>query len=286
MARAIPDEFVPLHVHYRRDRAIRAAGPTAELLFLRSLAFARANRTDGHVEDFDLDELGAGLDAPHTDAASLVRVGLWVAVGNGWLIRSWEKWNPTSASDSGTFGNHKRWHVGRGVVAPDCPHCPQEPDEASPPNRPDDRPRIAPIIGATSGGIAEESRGEGEGEEEENTRPSPAGAVDSEFDAWWQRYPRKVGKGRARTKYRAARKKTSAEELDRGLAALIAASVGAEPRFIPHASTWLEGERWLDEAATPERPRVYVDEADYPGDPDDVDAYRAWYLAAANGDHR
>ena len=31
MASTIPDEFVPLHVHYRRDRAIRAAGAIVEV---------------------------------------------------------------------------------------------------------------------------------------------------------------------------------------------------------------------------------------------------------------
>lgn len=171
MANAIPDEFVPLYIHYRRDRAIRAAGANAELLFLRSLAFARANRTGGVIEDFDLDELGTGLPCAEDDALTLVRVGLWVTSGSGWLIRSWEKWNPANASESGTFGNHKRWHLDRGLVAPNCPHCPQEPSESSPPNRPDDRPESPPIIGAISGGIAEregeerEKREEGEGEE-------------------------------------------------------------------------------------------------------------------------
>lgn len=163
----IPDEFVPLHVHYRRDRAIRAAGANAELLFLRSLAFARANRTDGLVEDFDLDELGTGLPCAEDDALTLVRVGLWVPSGSGWLIRSWEKWNPANASESGTFGNHKRWHLDRGLVALNCPHCPQEPSESSPPNRPDDRPESPPIIGAISGGIAEREGEEREKREEE-----------------------------------------------------------------------------------------------------------------------
>ena len=166
MASTIPDEFVPLHVHYRRDRAIRAAGANAELLYLRALAFARANRTGGVIEDFDLDELGTGIPDATDSAATLVRVGLWVTSGAGWLIRSWEKWNPANASESGTFGNHKRWHLDRGLVAPNCPHCLQEQPESSPPNRPDDSPRIAPMIAPISGGIAEESRREENREEE------------------------------------------------------------------------------------------------------------------------
>lgn len=29
----------------------------------------------------------------------------------------------TAASESGSFGNHKRWHLDKGVVKADCPHC-------------------------------------------------------------------------------------------------------------------------------------------------------------------
>ena len=164
MARLIPDEFVPLYVHYRRDRAIRKAGPDAELLFIRALAFARANRTGGMIEDFDLDEIGAGLNDPTASATALVDVNLWLTSGTGWLIRSFEKWNPAGASESGTFGNHKRWHLDRGLVAPNCPHCPAElsPDDTPTiaPESPRSSPRIGGDIAPISGGIAEEKREE------------------------------------------------------------------------------------------------------------------------------
>ena len=164
MARLIPDEFVPLHVHYRRDRAIRKAGPDAELLFIRALAFARANRTGGMIEDFDLDEIGAGLNDPTASATALVDVNLWLTSGTGWIIRSFEKWNPAGASESGTFGNHKRWHLDRGLVAPNCPHCPAEPSPDDPPIIAPESPRSSPRVGGDiapiSGGIAEERRGE------------------------------------------------------------------------------------------------------------------------------
>ncbi len=68
------------------------------------------------------------------------------------------------------------------------------------------------------------------------------------FCAWWEVYPRKVGKGRARKAYVSALKKVSAEIL---LNTLTAYRFGDDPKFIPHPATWLNDERWTDEAAAP-----------------------------------
>lgn len=74
--------------------------------------------------------------------------------------------------------------------------------------------------------------------------PSPDG-----FDDFWTAYPRKKGKGQARTAWVKAVKKTDP-------AVIVTAAVqfrqwceqdGTEAQFIPHPSTWLNGERWTDE---------------------------------------
>lgn len=61
-----------------------------------------------------------------------------------------------------------------------------------------------------------------------------------------------------------------------------------DSRFVDWSAafrTWLGNKKeWSTPA--PVAARVYVDESAYPGDPDDVQAYRAWYVAAANGDPR
>lgn len=36
-----------------------------------------------------------------------------------------------NASSAARFGNHRRWHEGRGRVDPDCEFCPRDPDEAT-----------------------------------------------------------------------------------------------------------------------------------------------------------
>jgi hypothetical protein len=74
-----------------------------------------------------------------------------------------------------------------------------------------------------------------------------------EFEDWWKRYPRRVAKGHARIAFHRARKKATMAELIGGVERYSATVAATEDRFIAHPATWLNGERWLDEAprATP-----------------------------------
>jgi len=69
-------------------------------------------------------------------------------------------------------------------------------------------------------------------------------AARDDFETWWAAYPRKVGKGQAKPAYDRALRKTSADVL---LNALKSYTFDTRERFVPHPSTWLNGERWLDE---------------------------------------
>jgi hypothetical protein len=74
-----------------------------------------------------------------------------------------------------------------------------------------------------------------------------------EFDEqFWPAFPknRRVAKKQALDAYRSARKRTDAETIIDALTAAVAVWV-AERRpasKIPHAATWLNGDRWDDEA--------------------------------------
>lgn len=130
-----PRFYVPLDVNFARDPHLRAAGPDAELLYLRGLAYAKGARTGGFIPTFDLEVVGVGLRNVRRSVARLEQAGtpgLWVPITGGWLIRGWDKWNPTTAaaellvsrqSDHGRRGNHERWHVQRGISDPACPLC-------------------------------------------------------------------------------------------------------------------------------------------------------------------
>lgn len=74
-------------------------------------------------------------------------------------------------------------------------------------------------------------------------------AVLDGFEEWWKAYPRKEGKGAARTAYTKALGKTDAASL---LAALTRSARSweaekRERRLIPQPATWLNQERWEDD---------------------------------------
>ena len=72
-------------------------------------------------------------------------------------------------------------------------------------------------------------------------------ATESDWDEFWEAYPRKVGKKAARKAFGAAVKKTTKQGLMSALAAQKAAMwSGRDAQFIPHPATWLNNERWDD----------------------------------------
>lgn len=68
----------------------------------------------------------------------------------------------------------------------------------------------------------------------------------AEFDAFWDAYPRKAGKGDARTAWTKALRKTDAQTLIRAAQTLRDDPNLPEQRYIAHPATWLNGERWED----------------------------------------
>lgn len=245
----------------RKARAIRRSHPSKsrDLAPLGIWTIAGAISDDGWIA---LDVLEDWDDDAEIHAARLVKAGLWHHEERdhepGYTFNDWHEHNPsTGASDSGAFGNHKRWHLDRGIVQPGCSLCPQEPELP---------PEPAESIGGRSGGDI------GAIDFPSHTRPDPTrpdptksnnscssadaesvSDVDAEFAEWWIGYPRKKGKGQAIRAYRTARKKVDAETLTSTLAAQRQSLMSKGETYCPHAATWLNGERWADEAsANPE----------------------------------
>lgn len=123
-------------------------------------------------------------------------------------------------------------------------------------------PTVTPSVTETVTTSVTESKGtEQNGTEERkkertpippNPEPSaaqPAGGRgvggDGEFERFWSAYPRKVGKGAARKAWASATRKQPGQEI---ISAVSRAAFDARERFVPHPATWLNQERWLDEA--------------------------------------
>jgi len=74
-----------------------------------------------------------------------------------------------------------------------------------------------------------------------------------EFDDFWAAYPRKTNKAKAMISFMRLSKK----DKQAATSALAKYPWSDEARFIPHATTWLNGRRWEDEFETVEQERRF-----------------------------
>lgn len=146
-----------LHAH-RKTRAVLRSHPDKSRdaapmgLWVLAGTWAAQNATVGWAP---VEELDRWDDDWQDMAARLVDAGFWwpeIRGGEqGFGFVNWEEYNPSAGqpSDSGTYGNHVRWHVKRKMVAEHCEHCPSEPESV--PESPIASGRIAPDIATESG---------------------------------------------------------------------------------------------------------------------------------------
>ena len=105
-------------------------------------------------------------------------------------------------------------------------------------------PQPQPMESVTDSKGTEQKRTKQKQSPEDSPRPADA-EREQEFEAFWRVYPRKVGKGQARRAFQAALKKVPTALI---MQALSSQRFDPRERFQPHPATWLNGERWLDEA--------------------------------------
>lgn len=83
-----------------------------------------------------------------------------------------------------------------------------------------------------------------------NAQPGMKGATEEAFESFWSIYPRKVGKAAARKVWlRKVKTHSLATKVIKALRDQILAydwANAASTQFIPHATTWLNQERWDD----------------------------------------
>jgi hypothetical protein len=74
----------------------------------------------------------------------------------------------------------------------------------------------------------------------------------TDFDKFWFAYPRKTGKGAAVKAFATAMKKTNLTEIIDGIN-ILTSDPHFDMEFCPYPATWLNQERWCDEAVVYER---------------------------------
>lgn len=75
---------------------------------------------------------------------------------------------------------------------------------------------------------------------------------DAEFEEFWKKYPRKIGKLLARKAFTTARKQATQQELLDGVDAYIQHKPGYAD--FAHPGSWLRAGRWMDEWEAPPKP--------------------------------
>lgn len=74
----------------------------------------------------------------------------------------------------------------------------------------------------------------------------------SEFDKWWDKYPRKVEKYKAATLFSKIMNEVEFDTLIEATEKFAEAVKDKEKKFIPHPTTWLNGRRWNDPIEAPQ----------------------------------
>lgn len=95
---------------------------------------------------------------------------------------------------------------------------------------------------------------------EDQPEATPSRVAANRFDEFWKAYPRKVGKQKAITKYKAAVKRAESEQQIIDGAQRLREDPNREDQYTPHPTTWLERNGWEDDpiprALTPSEKRL------------------------------
>jgi DNA-binding transcriptional regulator YhcF (GntR family) len=83
------------------------------------------------------------------------------------------------------------------------------------------------------------------------TELEPLNDINSQFNSFWEIYPRKLGKGEAKGAFMKAVTKHGVEVVLEGVRRFAADPNLPAPQYVPRAATWLNQERWEDEPYQP-----------------------------------
>lgn len=220
---------------YWTDEDIVELSIPARLLFIGMWNFACDN---GHLDDKPKQIKMRVLPADDVNVEELLEE----LVTNGRIIR--EKGTITILKFAQHQKPHSRWWTT--CDRPDCvkPTGSTTVDDGSARTPDNGGPTVVTSGQRVTTAVLD---GDGDGECEVDGELTRVGKP-AAFDEWWDAYPRKVGKGQARKAYTTAAKKTDPATLLSSLLEQIPTLTRKGPEFTPHPATWLNGERWADEA--------------------------------------
>ena len=202
------------------------AGNAALGLWVRAGSWCAANLTGGALPRHMLGTLGAQL----RDAKRLVSAGLWCETESGYRFNDWDHYQPTKEQVTADreaarerqrkYRERQRNGVSNGVT-----------DGVT--NAVSNAAPSLPVLTSTS-------------------KASTSSTDVSDFDNFWDAYPKRVDKISARKAYAKAVKSGATPELLAAAAARYAQST-QDPKFTKHPSTWLNAGSYLDAENAPRK---------------------------------
>lgn len=225
----VDDSF---HAHPK----VLATEPAALGLWVIAGAWSSAHLTDGVVPDHALPRLLPGSEEL---AQKLVAAGLWRRIKGGYRFHDWANYQPSKADVEDERANARermrKLRQGRKMAA--HVHNGSGEHKAN--------------VRANFGERSEEVLNPDPTRPVVTTTTSSSTAApstdDKDFIRFWEAYPRRIGKGQARKAWATAIKRgADPEAIVEAAGRFTAARGNQDPKFTPHPSTWLNGERWGD----------------------------------------
>lgn len=136
-------EWCKLYGRYFNDAAIVAVGEDGEVLFVRALAWAADNDTEGFVPTWQLERFG--LKRADKRAAKLVAEELWTVGDGGWQITNYAKWQAEAKSIEKRRKADRTRKQSQRHAQKSTGHSADVPPD-SPQDIPQDSSRISPVV--------------------------------------------------------------------------------------------------------------------------------------------
>lgn len=252
--------FVPLDVNWY-DEWGHAVSPEAALLWVIALTTCKRMRSDGVLTVAQLRRMAptGTTDARFAELLhelNTVDVAPISCDGQQVLLHGWAGWHDLasdyeSASESGLWGNHVRWHVKEGNPSSDCGYC----TSGKVPTQ---------LTSGLSGGDARpDSKSRVEKSRLTLVPTGEATATyEADFATCWEHYPRKIARKAALKAYIAQRRKAIPAEVLLAATQHYAKAMQLEdraPERILHGATFFgPNDRWEDYVSAPAEPPAPV----------------------------
>ena len=229
--------------------------------------YAARHLTDGHIATRRAYRMGATEDT----ISELIDAGLWVETTDGYQFHGWDMYQPTRAAVEAERAKARERQQKRRRARDEAGRYTSEDDNETKPVTDVSRRSSGDVTAmsqrdtsVTHGDVTEKfgrCHTSPDPTRPDPTRPpkntpTPTAPTDTttpqkpkpkRFKEFWEHYPRKVGKRAAETAYRNATKRTDESTILEGVKRYATDPNLPDPKFIPHASTWLNRDGWLDE---------------------------------------